>query len=68
MFLVSITLAIQEVTEKWLLHYKFFNPFFILLFEGGSQMILLLVYIILSNHSFPTEFFSSKTYTWFTIL
>lgn len=68
MFLVSITLAIQEVTEKWLLHYKFFNPFFILLFEGCSQMILLLVYIILSNHSFPTEFFSSKTYTWFTIL
>ena len=68
MFLVSITLAIQEVTEKWLLYYKFFNPFFILLFEGGSQMILLIVFIILSKYSFPTEFFSNKKYTWFTIL
>lgn len=68
MFFVCITIAIQEVSEKYLLHYKFFNPFFILLFEGGIQMILLIGFIILFNFPFPSLFFSDRSWFVFTVV
>lgn len=56
-FLLTLSISFIEVSEKWLMQFKFMNPFHILLIEGCIQFI----FMGITNLILPQQLFSFVT-------